>query len=70
MRENNSLEKVTYMGNVQGPEKVNDTCLKTMHVGTMDRGFTVLILIITTAVLCLYHERVLGHNIEEERYIG
>jgi hypothetical protein len=28
------------MGNVQGPEKVNDMYMKTMHVGTMDRGFT------------------------------
>jgi len=28
------------MGDVQGPEKVNDTCMKTMHAGTMDRGFT------------------------------
>jgi hypothetical protein len=30
------------MGNVQGPEKVNDTCLKIMHAETIDRGFTVL----------------------------
>jgi hypothetical protein len=29
------------MGDAQGPEKVNDTCMKTMHVGTVDRGFTV-----------------------------
>jgi hypothetical protein len=30
------------MGDVQGPEKLNDTCVKTMHMGTMARGFTVL----------------------------
>jgi len=30
------------MGDVQGPEKVNDTCMKTMHVRMMDRGFSVL----------------------------
>jgi len=33
--------KVIYMGDVQGPEKVNNTCVKTMHVGMMGRGFTV-----------------------------
>jgi hypothetical protein len=32
MRENNSCGKVIYMGDVQGPEKVNNTCMKTMHV--------------------------------------
>jgi hypothetical protein len=32
---------VIYMGYVQGPEKVNYICMKTMHAGTMDRGFTV-----------------------------
>jgi hypothetical protein len=30
------------MGDVQGPEKVNDTFVETMHAGTMDRRFTVL----------------------------
>jgi hypothetical protein len=29
------------MGDVEGPEKANDTCVKTMHAGMMDRGFTV-----------------------------
>jgi len=29
------------MGNIQGPQKVNDTCVNTMNVETMDRGFTV-----------------------------
>jgi hypothetical protein len=29
------------MGDVQGPEKVKDTCMKTIHVETMDRGFAV-----------------------------
>jgi hypothetical protein len=42
MRENDSFGKVIYMGDVQGPEKVKDTCVKTMHVGMMDRGFTVI----------------------------
>jgi hypothetical protein len=42
MRENYSCGKVFYMGDVQGPQKVNDTCVKTMHAGTMDRDLTVL----------------------------
>jgi hypothetical protein len=29
------------MSDVQGPEKGNDTCGKTMHAGTIDRSFTV-----------------------------
>jgi hypothetical protein len=29
------------MGDVQGPNKLNNTCVKTMHAGTIDRGFTV-----------------------------
>jgi hypothetical protein len=41
MRENGSCRKVIYMGDIQGPEKVNDICLKTMHAGMMARGFTV-----------------------------
>jgi hypothetical protein len=31
------------MGYVQGLEKVNNTYMKTVHVGTMNRGFTVLV---------------------------
>jgi hypothetical protein len=27
----NKCGEVIYMGNVQGPEKVNDTCVKTLH---------------------------------------
>jgi hypothetical protein len=27
----NKCGEVIYMGNVQGPEKVNDTCVKTMR---------------------------------------
>jgi hypothetical protein len=42
MQENDSREKVIYMGDVQGPEKVNNTCMKTKHAGMMDRGFTVI----------------------------
>jgi hypothetical protein len=37
-----SCSKVSYMGDVQEPEKVNDTYVKTMLVGTVDTGFTVL----------------------------
>jgi hypothetical protein len=44
--ENDSCGKVIYMDNVQGLEKVNDTCMKTMHVGTTDRGFIVLTIIL------------------------
>jgi hypothetical protein len=42
MQENDSHGKVIYTGDVQGPQKVNNTCMKTTHVGTMDRGFTAL----------------------------
>jgi hypothetical protein len=42
MQDNDSCEKVTYMGDAQGPEKVNNTCVKTMHAVMMARGFTVL----------------------------
>lgn len=41
MRENGSCGKVIYIGDVPGPEKENDTCVKTLPVGTMDRGFTI-----------------------------
>jgi hypothetical protein len=30
------------MGIVLGPEKINDTCMKVMHMGMMDRGITVV----------------------------
>jgi hypothetical protein len=30
------------MGDVRWQEEVNDTCVKTVHVGTMGRGFTTL----------------------------
>jgi hypothetical protein len=42
MRENDSSGEVIYMGDVQGPEIVNDTCVKTVHVEMIDRGFTVV----------------------------
>jgi hypothetical protein len=42
MGQNNSCGKVIYMGDLQGPEKVNNTCMKTVNAGIMDRGFTVL----------------------------
>jgi hypothetical protein len=41
MRENDSCGKVIYIGYGQGPEKVNDTCMKNMHAGMIARGFTV-----------------------------
>jgi hypothetical protein len=31
------------MFGVHGAEKVNDTCMKTMHAGSKDRGFTELV---------------------------
>jgi hypothetical protein len=31
------------MNDVHGPDKVNDTCMETMHAGMLDRGFTVQI---------------------------
>jgi hypothetical protein len=43
MRENDSCGIVIYMGHVHGPEKVNDTCMKTMYAETMDRDFTIYI---------------------------
>jgi hypothetical protein len=43
MRKNDSSGKVTTVGEEQGPEKVNDTYLKTLHAGTMARGFTVFV---------------------------
>jgi hypothetical protein len=33
MRENYSCRKVIYKGDIQRPEKVNDTCMKTIHAG-------------------------------------
>jgi hypothetical protein len=41
-RENNSCGIVIYIGDVQGPEKMNNACMRTMHVGAMDSGFTVV----------------------------
>jgi hypothetical protein len=40
-RENDSCGKVVYMGDAQGPEKVNNLFVKTMHAGTIDCVFTV-----------------------------
>jgi hypothetical protein len=44
MQENNSRGKVNYVGDVREPVKVNNTCMKTMHGGMMDRGFTVFLI--------------------------
>jgi hypothetical protein len=38
------MGKAVNMGDVQEPEKVNNTCVNTMCTGTMDRGFTVPLL--------------------------
>jgi hypothetical protein len=52
MQENDTTRKmyliylyIIYVGDVQGPEKMNDTCRKTMQRRTMDRSFTVHILV-------------------------
>jgi Tfp pilus assembly protein PilX len=42
------------MCDVQGPEKVNDTCMKTMHVGTMDRGFTLYLYLFIIYLVTLF----------------
>jgi hypothetical protein len=42
MQENNSCGEVIYMGEIQGPEKLNDICMKTMCARMMDRGFTLI----------------------------
>jgi riboflavin synthase len=42
MKNERGCGKVIYMGDVQGSEKLDDTCVKTMHVGMMGRGFTVV----------------------------
>jgi hypothetical protein len=34
--------EVICMGDVEGSEKVTDTCMKTVPAGTMDRDFTVI----------------------------
>jgi hypothetical protein len=41
MWEYDSCRKVIYTSDIKGPEKLNDTCVKTMNEGTVDRGFTV-----------------------------
>jgi hypothetical protein len=41
MWENGSCRKVIYMGDVQGAQEVNDTCVKTLHAVTIDGGFSV-----------------------------
>jgi hypothetical protein len=47
MQENDSCRKVIYVADVQGPEKMNHTCMKTMHAGMMNRGFTTISFIVT-----------------------
>jgi hypothetical protein len=43
MRENYICRNIIYVGDVRGPEKVNDTWVKKMSAGMMDRGFTLLV---------------------------
>jgi hypothetical protein len=47
------------MGVVPGPEKMNDTCRKTVHMGTMDRGFTVYMFGQKSSVYAMAHTQ---HN--------
>jgi hypothetical protein len=54
MQKNYSGRKVIYMEDVQGPEKVNDTWVKTMYMGTMDRGFTVCLPLITLSTTVIF----------------
>jgi hypothetical protein len=42
-RKMNSCGNVIYMGDIQGPEKVNDTCMETIRAETMDIGVNVYI---------------------------
>jgi acetyl-CoA carboxylase beta subunit len=42
VKKNDECRKLIYMDDVQRPEKVNNTCVKTVHAGTMDRGFAVV----------------------------
>jgi hypothetical protein len=43
MWENDSCREVIYVGDVQGPEKVNDIYVKMVQVGIVDRGSTAMI---------------------------
>jgi hypothetical protein len=43
IQKTDSCGKVMYMGDVQGPEKVVDICVKIIRAGMMDRGFTVCV---------------------------
>jgi len=43
------------VGNSSGPEGLNDTCGKMMHMGTMDRGFPVDVAGVISFSECLVH---------------
>lgn len=43
------------MGDSSGPEGMNDTCGKMMHMGTMDRGFPVDLAGVISFAECLVH---------------
>jgi hypothetical protein len=43
------------MDDLQGPEKVSDTCGKMMNLGTMDRDFTVLSSDVTSWKYLIFH---------------
>jgi hypothetical protein len=48
-----SCGELIYMDDVWGPEKVNDTCVKTMHAKMMGRGFTVFLFGNQTTKICI-----------------
>jgi hypothetical protein len=59
MQKNNTLRKSTfsiisqhYVDDFLLPEEMNDTCGKTVHVGTVDRGFTLLGHVFVMRVSC------------------
>ena len=60
IQENNSLRNSTfsiilqrYVDDFLGPEEINDTCGKTVHVGTIDRGFILLGHVFAMRASCL-----------------
>jgi hypothetical protein len=44
MCKNDSCGKAIYMGNMKGPEKVNNACVKTMYMGAMNGGVSLYLL--------------------------
>jgi hypothetical protein len=46
------------MGSVQGPENMNDTCMKTTPVGIMGKGFTVLVLAVSFVTYAISFQKI------------